>query len=73
MLNHLVTYNVAKVHEDAPLKFVELIQLLRLVSYERIDALWSQYKVKPAYRSVDNKIVALIHHEFLLPFFPNLI
>ncbi|CAL8393716.1 unnamed protein product [Boreogadus saida] len=50
VLNHLVTFNVAKVHEDAPLKFVELIQLLRVVSYERIDALWSQYKVKPAYR-----------------------
>nr|AAK15157.1 vitellogenin B [Melanogrammus aeglefinus] len=50
VLNHLVTYNVAKVHEDAPLKFVELIQLLRVVSYERVDALWSQYKVKPAYR-----------------------
>ena len=58
MLNHLVTYNVAKVHEDAPLKFVELIQLLRVVSYERIDALWSQYKVKQAYRLVDNNILA---------------
>ena len=58
MLNHLVTYNVVKVHEDAPLKFVELIQLLRVVSYEGIEALWSQYKVKPAYRSVDNKTLA---------------
>lgn len=53
VLNHLVTYNVEKVHEDAPLKFVELIQLLRVASFERIEALWTQYKVKPAYRSVD--------------------
>jgi len=48
-----VTYNVEKVHEDAPLKFVELIQLLRVASFDSIEALWTQYKVKPAYRSVD--------------------
>ncbi|KAG7282875.1 hypothetical protein CRUP_020713 [Coryphaenoides rupestris] len=50
VLNHLVTYNMEKVHEDAPLKFVELIQLLRVASFDRIEALWTQYKVKPAYR-----------------------
>ncbi|KAJ3599338.1 hypothetical protein NHX12_033301 [Muraenolepis orangiensis] len=50
VLNHLVTYNVAVVHEDAPLKFVELIQLLRVAQLDKIAALWDQYKVKPAYR-----------------------
>ncbi|KAM3876385.1 vitellogenin-like [Diretmus argenteus] len=49
-LNHLVTYNAAKVHEDAPLKFIELIQLLRVARFESIEALWTQYKARPAYR-----------------------
>uniref|UniRef100_A0A8D3DWI1 Vitellogenin domain-containing protein n=1 Tax=Scophthalmus maximus TaxID=52904 RepID=A0A8D3DWI1_SCOMX len=50
ILNHLVTFNVAKVHEDAPLKFIELIQLLRVARFETIEALWIQFKAKPDYR-----------------------
>lgn len=50
ILNHLVTFNVAKVHEDAPLKFIELIQLLRVARYESIKALWAQFKVRPDHR-----------------------
>ncbi|XP_071386640.1 vitellogenin-2-like isoform X6 [Centroberyx affinis] len=50
ILNHLVTFNVAKVHEDAPLKFIELIQLLRVARFESIEALWSQLKARPDYR-----------------------
>lgn len=50
ILNHLVTYNVAKVHEDAPLKFIELVQLMRVARFESIEALWSQFKVRPDYR-----------------------
>ena len=46
----MVTYNVATVHEDAPLKFIELVQLLRVARFELIEALWSQFKVRPAYR-----------------------
>ncbi|XP_034438303.1 vitellogenin-2-like [Hippoglossus hippoglossus] len=49
-LNHLVTFNVAKVHEDAPLKFIELIQLLRVARFESIEALWTQFKAKPDHR-----------------------
>ncbi|XP_062252051.1 vitellogenin-2-like [Platichthys flesus] len=49
-LNHLVTYNVAKVHEDAPLKFIELIQLLRVARLESIEALWTQFKARPDHR-----------------------
>ncbi|XP_051232512.1 vitellogenin isoform X3 [Dicentrarchus labrax] len=50
ILNHLVTNNVERVHEDAPLKFLELIQLLRAARFEDLEMLWSQYRLKPAFR-----------------------
>ncbi|XP_056132378.1 vitellogenin-like isoform X2 [Lampris incognitus] len=51
ILNHLVTHNVETVHEDAPLKFMELIQLLRKAHYEDIVMIWNQFRLKPAYRN----------------------
>ncbi|XP_033937400.1 vitellogenin-1-like isoform X2 [Pseudochaenichthys georgianus] len=51
-LNHLVAHNVERVHEDAPLKFLELIQLLRNARFEDLEMLFSQYKTKPAYRQL---------------------
>ncbi|CAJ1060691.1 vitellogenin 2 [Xyrichtys novacula] len=63
VLNHLVTYNVAKVHEDAPLKFIELIQLLRVARYESIEALWIQFKERPDFRHwILNAIPAIGTH-----------
>ncbi|XP_061152871.1 vitellogenin 2 [Syngnathus typhle] len=63
ILNHLVSNNVAKVHEDAPLKFIELIQLLRLAKYESIEALWSQFKSRTAHREwILNTIPAIGTH-----------
>nr|UPC69856.1 vitellogenin Ao1 [Opsariichthys bidens] len=50
VLKHLVENNVARVHEDAPLKFVQLVQLLRVTPLEKIDAIWSQFKDKPVHR-----------------------
>uniref|UniRef100_A0A674F5Q3 Vitellogenin n=1 Tax=Salmo trutta TaxID=8032 RepID=A0A674F5Q3_SALTR len=50
ILNHLVTYDTAQVHDDAPLKFMKFIQLLRMASYETIEAIWAEFKAKPAYR-----------------------
>ncbi|XP_061095840.1 vitellogenin-like isoform X1 [Conger conger] len=50
ILTHLVANNIAAVHEDAPLKFLQLIQLLRVASYEDIDAIWNQFRAKPAFR-----------------------
>ncbi|XP_042564889.1 vitellogenin isoform X4 [Clupea harengus] len=50
ILHHLVANNVAKVHEDAPLKFIQLIQVLRVASLENIEAIWSQFKARPEYR-----------------------
>ncbi|XP_064859254.1 vitellogenin-like isoform X3 [Oncorhynchus nerka] len=50
ILNHLVTYNTAPVHEDAPLKFLQFIQLLRMASSETINAIWAEFKAKPAHR-----------------------
>jgi len=38
------------VHDDAPLKFVELIQLLRAATLENTEAIWAQFKDKPVYR-----------------------
>nr|AAZ17416.1 vitellogenin B [Morone americana] len=63
VLNHLVTFNAAKVHEDAPLKFIELIQLLRVARYESIEALWTQFKARPDYRHwVMNAVPAIGTH-----------
>nr|XP_061832120.1 vitellogenin-2-like isoform X2 [Nerophis lumbriciformis] len=50
VLNHLVSNNVAKAHEDAPLKYIEIIQLLRVARYETIKAIWSQFKTRPDHR-----------------------
>ncbi|KAJ8010917.1 hypothetical protein DPEC_G00080130 [Dallia pectoralis] len=50
VLNHLITSNAAEVHEDAPLKFLQLIHILRRASFENIEAIWTQFKAKPAYR-----------------------
>ncbi|XP_030640291.1 vitellogenin-like isoform X1 [Chanos chanos] len=49
-LQHLAAHNVDRVHEDAPLKFIQLIQLLRVSTYENLEAIWDQYKNKPMYR-----------------------
>ncbi|XP_048022072.1 vitellogenin-like [Megalobrama amblycephala] len=50
VLQHLVANNVALVHDDAPLKFVQLVQLLRAATLENIEAIWAQFKDKPVYR-----------------------
>ncbi|CAB1332314.1 unnamed protein product [Coregonus sp. 'balchen'] len=50
ILNHLVENNVAKVHDDAPLKFVQLVQLMRMASFETIWVIWHQFKAKTAFR-----------------------
>lgn len=50
ILHHLVANNVVKVHEDAPLKFIQLIQVLRVATFENIEAIWTQYHAKPEYR-----------------------
>ncbi|XP_067272221.1 vitellogenin-like [Pseudorasbora parva] len=50
VLQHLVANNVAMVHDDAPLKFVELVQLLRVATAENIEAIWTQFKDKPVHR-----------------------
>uniref|UniRef100_A0A3Q1JK95 Vitellogenin domain-containing protein n=1 Tax=Anabas testudineus TaxID=64144 RepID=A0A3Q1JK95_ANATE len=49
-LNHLVSYNVERVYDNAPMKFLELIQLLRVAQFEDLEMLWSLNKAKPAYR-----------------------
>ncbi|XP_053539110.1 vitellogenin [Ictalurus punctatus] len=50
VLQHLVENNQAMVHEDAPLKFVQLVQLMRVATLESIEAIWAQYKNKPLNR-----------------------
>lgn len=46
----MIANNVAQVHEDAPMKFLELIQLLRAARFEDLEMLWSQYRNEPAHR-----------------------
>ncbi|XP_036441833.1 vitellogenin-like [Colossoma macropomum] len=50
VLQHLAANNVATVHEDAPLKFLQLVQLMRAATFENIRAIWDQYKTKPLHR-----------------------
>uniref|UniRef100_A0A3Q1GRI3 Vitellogenin-2-like n=1 Tax=Acanthochromis polyacanthus TaxID=80966 RepID=A0A3Q1GRI3_9TELE len=50
ILGHLVAMNAPKVSEDAPLKFIEFIQLLRVAKPENIEQLWEQLQRKPEYR-----------------------
>ncbi|XP_051977952.1 vitellogenin-like [Xyrauchen texanus] len=50
VLKHLVENNVAMVHDDAPLKYLQLVQLLRVATLENIEAIWAQFKDKPIYR-----------------------
>ncbi|TSM94609.1 Vitellogenin [Bagarius yarrelli] len=50
VLEHLVTNNAVMADEDAPLKFVQLLQLMRVAALENIEAVWAQYKTKPVYR-----------------------
>ncbi|XP_076880445.1 vitellogenin-like [Brachyhypopomus gauderio] len=50
VLKHLVENNVNKVHDDAPLKYVQLVQLLRFATMDDIEAIWAQYKTKHDYR-----------------------
>nr|AIY22508.1 vitellogenin [Rhodeus uyekii] len=50
VLKHLVENNEAMVHDDAPLKFLELIQLLQHTPLQSIESIWAQFKQKPVYR-----------------------
>ncbi|KAK7889450.1 hypothetical protein WMY93_025010 [Mugilogobius chulae] len=50
LLEHLKNYNIEKVHEDAPRKFIELIQLMRMLDYNGLVTLWRTHKQKPVHR-----------------------
>ncbi|KAF3690857.1 Vitellogenin-1 Vitellogenin I [Channa argus] len=50
ILNHLVIYNVEGIHENAPHKFLELVQVLRAATTEDLEMLWSKYRAKQVYR-----------------------
>ncbi|XP_058616046.1 vitellogenin-like [Onychostoma macrolepis] len=50
ILKHLVENNVNMVSDDAPLKFLQLSQLLRRATLENIKTIWAQFKDKPVYR-----------------------
>ncbi|KAL2090118.1 hypothetical protein ACEWY4_014806 [Coilia grayii] len=50
LLHLLVANSVPKVHENAPWKFIELIQILRVATLENIEAIWAQFRARPEYR-----------------------
>ncbi|XP_066503870.1 vitellogenin-like [Hoplias malabaricus] len=50
VLQHLASNNVAMAQEEAPLKFIQLVQLMRVATFESIRTIWDQHKTKPAYR-----------------------
>ncbi|XP_073669605.1 vitellogenin isoform X1 [Paramisgurnus dabryanus] len=49
-LNHLATIKLEEVHEDVPLKFIHLIQLMRFGNLADIEGIWAQFKTKPNVR-----------------------
>uniref|UniRef100_H3B4X5 Uncharacterized protein n=1 Tax=Latimeria chalumnae TaxID=7897 RepID=H3B4X5_LATCH len=49
-LDHLVRNNQQEVQPDAPLKFLQLVQLLRVATHENLEAIWKQYSKQPQYR-----------------------
>ncbi|XP_056303589.1 vitellogenin [Danio aesculapii] len=49
-LNHLATKKLEEVHEDVPLKYIHLIQLMRFASVDAVEGIWSQFKTRPNFR-----------------------
>nr|APB93354.1 vitellogenin 3 [Ctenopharyngodon idella] len=49
-LNHLATKKLEEVHEDVPLKYIQLIQLMRFASVDAVEGIWSQFKTRPNFR-----------------------
>ncbi|XP_069498840.1 vitellogenin-like [Ambystoma mexicanum] len=50
ILQHLVDKTGESSLKDAPAKFLELVQLLRVASYENLDTTWKQFSSRPEYR-----------------------
>ncbi|XP_075326632.1 vitellogenin-1-like [Odontesthes bonariensis] len=50
LLDHLVTHNVESVNAHAPLKFLELIQILRAARYEDLAMSWDEYRQMSSHR-----------------------
>ncbi|XP_068616270.1 vitellogenin-1-like [Brachionichthys hirsutus] len=49
-LDYLVLQNAERVHEDAPQRYLELIQLLRVARDEDVEIMWNSYKSQLDYR-----------------------
>ncbi|XP_067845924.1 vitellogenin-like [Heptranchias perlo] len=50
ILNHMAQHNVQDIHADAPSKFLQLVQLLRLAQYKVISDIWRQVERQPEQR-----------------------
>uniref|UniRef100_A0AAY4DZ07 Vitellogenin domain-containing protein n=1 Tax=Denticeps clupeoides TaxID=299321 RepID=A0AAY4DZ07_9TELE len=50
ILHHLAANNMVMAHEDAPLKFIQMVQLLRFAGMDEIEAIWAQFKGNHAHR-----------------------
>uniref|UniRef100_A0A8B9Q6K7 Phosvitin n=1 Tax=Apteryx owenii TaxID=8824 RepID=A0A8B9Q6K7_APTOW len=49
-LQHIVLNNQQDFHDDVPYKFLELVQLCRIVSTDTLESFWKQFSDKPRYR-----------------------
>ncbi|XP_043855675.1 vitellogenin-2-like isoform X2 [Dromiciops gliroides] len=50
VLQHLIQNNQGTFHEDAPAKFLELIQLIRVMDIGSLASIWKQWEDKAQYR-----------------------
>ncbi|NXJ74284.1 VIT2 protein, partial [Trogon melanurus] len=49
-LQHIVLNNQQDFHDDVPYRFLELVQLCRIVSADTLESIWRQVSDKPRYR-----------------------
>ncbi|XP_069718238.1 vitellogenin-2-like [Phaenicophaeus curvirostris] len=49
-LQHIILNNQQDFHDDVPYRFVELVQLCRIVSTDTLESIWRQFSDKPRYR-----------------------
>ncbi|XP_037260290.1 vitellogenin-2-like [Falco rusticolus] len=49
-LQHIVLNNQQDFHDDVPYRFLEIVQLCRIMSADTLESVWRQFSDKPRYR-----------------------
>ncbi|XP_018415365.1 PREDICTED: vitellogenin-1-like [Nanorana parkeri] len=68
LLQHLVEHNMGPLSKASPIKFLELVQHLRMASLEEIEGLWKQFSGRDHYRRWLLDAIPAIANHFSLRF-----